>query len=158
MDGSLFIHCKTKLTGVFTRLWWNDAVLNSLKPLPTSTTKKQIPSNPFLPVPHRKKFPQTPSHQYHRNQFPQTHSYQYGTETNSLKPFPTSTTQKQIFHAPITLSKQPNFRQMPEEPHTCYSGLQSCKSTLFLQLHMYAHQDLTNKPKNQKAIIPGTLM
>ena len=41
MDGSLFIHCTTKLTGVLTRLWWNDAVLNSLKPLPTSTTQKQ---------------------------------------------------------------------------------------------------------------------
>ena len=48
MDGSLFIHCTTKLTGVLTRLWWNDAVLNSLKPLPTSTTQKPIPSNPFF--------------------------------------------------------------------------------------------------------------
>ena len=237
MDGSLFIHCKTKLTGVFTRLWWNDAVLNSLKPLSTSTTKKQIPSNPFLPVPQRNKLPQTPFYQYHketnyhkplststtkkqipsnpfppvpqrykfpqtpfyqyhketnslkplststtkkqiplnpfyqyhketnspkpflpvpqRNKFPQTPFYQYHAETNSLKPLPTSIAQKQIFHAPITPSKQPNFRQMPEESHTCYSGLQSCKSTLFLQLHMHAHQDLTKKKKDQKK---GTLM
>ena len=142
MDGSLFIHCKTKLTGVFTRLWWNDAVLNSLKPLPTSTTQKPIPSNPFLPVQQRNQFPQTPSYQYHketnslkplststtqkkipsnpfppvphRNQFPQTPSYQYHKETNSLKPLSTSTMLTQIPSNPFL--PVPRRNQFPQTP------------------------------------------